>query len=159
MAQKLGSWTSWFSIAVVGALAPVVHASYFDWSDVDAYLVISALTLACAVKWPRAATAAIAIILVAVIAGRLIPQASGDWPLARQVRVGDTWASVQEKVGSPSYEASTFAAARKLDTGYSTPSPLRFHHPGPVAVFVNGEKALWVFHDTSRVQGVFIGGS
>jgi hypothetical protein len=83
----------------------------------------------------------------------------GDWPEATEIKAGDTWASVQQKLGPPSYEASTFAAARNLKTGYATPSPLRFRHSGPIAVFTRGDLALWVFHDRSRVNAVFIGGS
>ncbi len=158
MEQRTTSRTLWFTIVVIGAIATVAHALYFDWSDVDVFVVISALTIVCGLKWPRAAAVAVAVILVSVIAGHLIP-ALRDWPEATEIKAGDTWASVQQKLGPPAYEAPTFAAARNLKTGYTTPSPLRFGHSGPVAVFTRGDRALWVFHDRSRVNAVFIGGS
>jgi hypothetical protein len=158
MEQRATSRTLWFTIVVIGAIATVAHALYFDWSDVDVFVVIGALTIVCALKWPRAAAVAIAVILVSVIGGHLIP-ALGDWPEATEIKAGDTWASVQQKLGPPSYEAATLAAARTLKTGYATPSPLRFRHSGPVAVFTRGDRALWVFHDRSRVNAVFAGGS
>jgi hypothetical protein len=158
MEQRATSRTLWFTMVVIGGIATVAHALYFDWSDVDGFVVISTLTIVCGLKWPRAAAAAMSVILVSVIAGHLIP-ALGEWPEATEIKAGDTWASVQQKLGSPSYEAPTFAAARNLKTGYATPSPLRFRHSGPVAVFTRGDRALWVFHDRNRVNSVFIGGS
>jgi len=62
-------------------------------------------------------------------------------------------------VGPPSYDAKTFAVARNFNTGHSVPSPVRFRHQGPVAVFVRGEYALWVFHDEHQVIDTFLGGS
>ena len=154
MEQRPTRRTLWFTIVVMGAIATVTHALSFDWSDVDVFGVIGGVTIVCALKWPRASAVAIAVILVSVIAGHLIP-ALHDWPEAAEIEAGDTWASVQQKLGPPSYEAPTFAAARNLKTGYAIPSPLRFRHSGPVGVFTRGDRALWVFHDRSRVNAVF----
>ena len=33
------SRTLWFTIVVIGAMATVAHALYFDWSDVDVFVV------------------------------------------------------------------------------------------------------------------------
>jgi hypothetical protein len=152
------SETRWLFIGTIGAADLVGHALYFDWSDVDVFVAISAVTIVLGLRWPRAAAVAVSVVVFSVIAGHLVP-VHDDWPQARQIRVGDTWASVQQKLGPPSYEAPTFAAARNLKLGYSIPSPLRFRHTGPVAVFTRGDRALWVFHDKSRVNAVFAGGS
>jgi hypothetical protein len=59
MEQRTTSRTLWFTIVVIGAIATVAHALYFDWSDVDVFVGISALTIVCGLKWPRAAAVAI----------------------------------------------------------------------------------------------------
>lgn len=62
-------------------------------------------------------------------------------------------------LGDCSYEFSTFEEATQRELGYSRPSPLRFSHRGPVAIFAQGEHAIWVLHDGETVVGVFVGGT
>ena len=146
---------------VVAALAAVTlaHTLYFDWSDVWVFTALMGVFAVSSVRWPRSAAAATGLSLSAVLIGHLVEPDLSSWPEARGVAAGQTWTSVRERLGSPTHEAITFAAARELSTGHAVPSPLRYRHRGPVAVFVRGEYAFWVFHDRERVTGTFIGGS
>jgi hypothetical protein len=151
--------TSWLRPVAIGSIVTVAHALYFDWSDVDIYVVIGAICVLSALKWPAPAAFATGIILFATVIGHFSAPHFGDWPEAERIQVGQSWTSVRQNLGKPVHEAATFAAARQLAIGYSTPSPLRFRHRGPVAVFVRGEHALWVFHDGEGVIQTYIGGS
>ena len=146
------------SVALMGT-AILAHALYFDWSDVEAFAVLVGLCVVSALKWPVPAAAAMGVVLALVVSAHLAQPDLSAWPEAESVRIGQSWESVRQKLGTPSYEAKTFAAAREFNTGHSVPSPVRFRQQGPVAVFVRGEYALWVFHDGHHVTDTFIGGS
>jgi hypothetical protein len=151
--------TSWLRPVAIGSIVTVAHALYFDWSDVDIYVVIVGICVLSALKWPIPAALATGIILFATVAGHFAGPDFSNWPEAESIQVGQSWTSVRQNLGKPVHEAATFAAARQLAIGYSTPSPLRFRHRGPVAVFIRGEHTLWVFHDGERVIQTYIGGS
>jgi len=148
----------WFMFAALVGTVILAHAAYFDWSDLDVFALTVGLCVASALKCPVPSAAAMAIVLALVIAGHRAPDLSA-WPEAERVRTGQSWESVRHTLGTPLYEATTFATARGFNTGHSVPSPIRFRQRGPVAVFVRGEYALWVFHDGQHVVDTFIGGS
>jgi hypothetical protein len=149
----------WRAAAAVLAVATISHTLYFDWSDLPFFTVLMGICAVSAEKWSRLAATATGVIFLTVLTAHLMEPDLSDWPEAQGVAVGQKWSSVLERLGSPTHEAATAAAARPLISGYSAPSPFRYRHQGPVAVFVRGEHALWVFHDGQRVTGTFIGGS
>ena len=155
MLHQSTSQKAWFCTAVLLAITNVIHAMFFDWSDLRIHGALGVLCVFAALIWQRGAAAIAALFLLLVIWGtwaRSLP----DWTL---VRSGDDWNRIQQRLGAPTYEASDLAHARRLIKGYAIPSPLRFRHSGAVAIFVRGEYTLWVMHDGRVVKETFVGGS
>jgi hypothetical protein len=146
----------WFGAVALLASANVAHALYFDWSDVDFHIALSMVCVVVALRWPRVAAASAGSVVVAVIAASLLRAEPAEWA---RLRIGDDWKEVQRALGPPTYEAANLAQARRLEIGYSRPSPLRLRQGGAVAIYLRGEYALWVVHDGNVVKGTFIGGS
>ena len=156
MRQKSTFRAGWFALALLLAAANIVHALYFDWSDVGIRSVVAVLCLLVAIRWQRTAAAATGFFILLVglaFAGTPRP----DWTM--EARAGERWARVQQALGTPTYQAATVEEARNLISGYSEPSPLRYRHSGPVAIYIRGDHALWVLHDDDVVKGTFVGGS
>jgi hypothetical protein len=137
-------------------MANVARALYFDWSDVGIHSVISSLCVLAALRWPRFAAATAASIVLTVTLASLLQSEPVEWA---HVRTGDDWKQVQRTLGPVAYSARNLEQARRLDIGYSVPSPLRFRPTGAVAIYLRGEYALWVVHDDKVVRGRFVGGS
>jgi hypothetical protein len=155
MLRQSISQKPWFCATVLLAITNVIHAMFFDWSDLRIHGALGGLCVLAALRWQRGAAAIAALVLLFVICGTWL-WSPPDWTL---VRTGDDWNRTQQRLGAPIYEASNLAQARLAISGYAIPSPLRFRHSGPVAIFVRGEYALWVMHDGRVVKGTFVGGS
>ncbi len=149
---------TWRTVAVLLAAAYAGHALLFDWSDIGIHVVVALVALVTTMRWPRLTVAAFGLLATLVIVGHLATRASTA-ELTLEVRPGMPWADARRALGPPTYEVATFEEASQLEIGYSVPSPFRFRRRGPVAVFLRGEYALWVFHDGSTVLGTFVGGS
>jgi hypothetical protein len=129
----------------------VSHAAVFDWSDVGIHVALGALCVFAALQFPRAATIANALLVLA--AGLSVAMRS-EPPEFACVRAGDDWRKVRLALGPVTYEAASLAQARALGIGYSAPSPLYFREAGAAAIFVRGEYAVWVVHDDRTVKGL-----
>ena len=156
MGHKSTFRAGWFVLALLLAAANIVHALYFDWSDLGMRSVVAVLCLLVAIRWQRTAAAA-AGFFVLLVGLAFASSTRPDWTM--EARAGERWARVQQALGTPTYQAASLEQARKLDFGYSVPSPLRYRHSGPVAIYVRGDHALWVLHDDDIVKGTFVGGS
>ena len=143
-----------FACVLTLAVALVVHAAYFDWSDLWVHTFFAAMSLLAWIRWPRAAVAAMAFLWLLLV----MFWATGWFTLWDPgVRAGDPYAEVEQRLGSPELRAKTAGEARALLTGRTHPSPLRFRHDGPVDVHVHGKDALWVFHDGQTVKAIYVG--
>jgi hypothetical protein len=150
------SKTAWFAVAILLAVTNVLRAAYFDWSDLGLHVLIAVVCALLALRWSKlAATAAGAVLLAAVLAFTFwsVPQ---DW---NEIEAGDDWQELRRTLGSPVYEAANLDQARNLARGWSAPSPFRFRQTGPVAIYLRGDRALWVFHNGKVVEATYVGGS
>lgn len=150
--------SEWRTTAFVLAGGYVGQAALFDWSDVRGKTALACLLVVTSMRWPRPASAVLAA-LVATAVLLQVAEGARTADLAASVRPGMSWADVQRVLGAPRHSAFSSAHAASLDIGYAVPSPIRFRHVGPVAVFTRGEYALWVFHDGTAVIDTFVGGS
>jgi hypothetical protein len=146
----------WLIAAGLLALTNVVRALYFDWSDISVHMSIAALCTAVAMRWSKAGALAAALVLLTSVLAFAFSSKPSDWA---EIEVGDPWSEVRRSLGAPVHEASNLAQARALMRGFSSPSPFRFRQTGPVAIYVRGENALWVFHNGEVVVATYVGGS
>ena len=141
---------------IVMATGLVLHAAYFDWSDLGMHVFVAVVCLAAWIRWPTAAVGAIGLFCLPIVifwtAGRFMLWDPG-------VRVGEPYSAAEARLGQPTVRASTLAEARERISGYAEPSPLLYRRAGPVSVFADGEFAVWIFHDGRTIKAVYVGGS
>ena len=140
--------------ATAAALGLPLYACYFDWSDRLLFLAIGLTLLAVAMRHPRASLLA-ALSLWVMTAGHIILPRTA----AKSLAPGQPWFEVERVLGRPTAEGPTLPQAAAAIDGYSQPSPWRYPIDVPVAVYVRGDTAIWVFHEKGHVLALFEGGS
>jgi hypothetical protein len=140
-------------------VAQAAHALYFDWSDLVFKTILCVVVVVAAVRWPTVAAALACVLLAITLTAHLaFAAAVPEW--ASSAKAGDTWRSVETRLGVPTYSFASLDEASRHATGYAAaPSPWRYRQSGPVAVFTGGDHALWVFHQYDSVQATFVRGS
>ena len=147
---------SWLAATVFIGATNLVRAMYFDWSDVGGHLFVAALCCLIALRWPKLATSIVTLVLLVSVVAFALAGMPTEW---RDIDAGDSLAEVQAALGPSDHNVSSLAEAERLDLGYSMPSPIRFRGFGAAAIYVSGEKALWLFHNGKVVEATFVGGS
>lgn len=148
----------WIILTFLLGVALAAHALYFDWADVVLKTALAVVVIVAALWWPRGAAASACVLLALTFAAEFIfATAAPEW--ATSVKPGDSWRSIENRLGVPTYSFASLEEAARQATGYAPPSPWRYQQGDAVAVFTRGEYALWVFHDRDSVKATFIGGS
>src|SRR5688572_27679073 len=133
----------WVVLTFCFAAAQATHALYFDWLDVVFKTILGGVVVVAALRWPKAAAAVACVLLAVTLTAHFVFAAAvPEW--ASSVKPGDSWRSIETRLGVPTYSFASLDEASRRATGYAAPSPWRYRQSGPVAVFTRGEHALWV---------------
>jgi hypothetical protein len=156
MADESTHSRRWQVVSLVGAVLYAGHGLFFDWSDVAIHSAIALAAIVASVRWPRGAALSLLFLQVLVFVVRVAVERT---VIPSSLAPGIPLSEARQILGAPSYEFWGFEEATHRDLGYSRPSPLRFSHHGPVAIFVRGEHVIWLLHDGETVIAVFVGGT
>jgi len=141
--------------AMIAALFQLSWGFYFDWSDRFIHFGLGMVLAGIALRAPRVSLSlSLGVLLVGIVSSRLSASSLG-----KGVSPGQSWSSAKAVLGSATLEARNLSQATTELDGYAEPSPWRYPGDVPVAVYVQGDAALWVFHDEQHVLARFEGGS
>jgi len=100
----------WIVLTFCLGAALAVHALYFDWADVVLRTALAAVVVVPALRWPRGATAGACALLAVTLAAQFVSAtAAPEW--ATSVEPGDSWRSIENRLGVPTYSFTSLEEA------------------------------------------------